>query len=553
MRIFPSFTLSLLALFIPFICVAEETNAPLNANLNPTLDPNLACIKIKTIEISSNEPFSRSRNRYARFITDALHYKTRDRVIKKELLFHSGECLVVSKLEETERNLRAMDIFSRATIRYDVDEQDNTATVQVETEDLFTFRFEVSASQAGGVGKTRFSVGDKNLLGLNKSLHYSHIAYTGEDSFDRYAYRDSRFLNRYLFQGLYTKEDGKKLEYYTLDKPFRTLSDSSAYGVLYMRSNLDAKYALDGGVSIDLPRFYESTAVSHAWQVGNEVRSRVIQLRLARANERFLDDLGTTGIGLPEPVETVDLNLGFQFKNRTKFLKLHNVDSLLVVEDIELARGFELGIGAQDRDDSYGQNVQPKIRVSFFDSEFIGNKFLQSLKLGGLVRIYNEKIRERIFSGFYHGYYFIGGDQSLVGGFTYQYRDANDAFILPLTLGGDVGLRGFDAGEFAGNKTALINFEYRGPCLYKHVSGAVCPTFFVDAGNAWDRGDTTYIEDLHINAGLGFRVGIPSLFGKSVFRIDFAAPIRSGKASVTAVLGQVFEYDRFPESQLESF
>lgn len=542
---FATFVFCLVSVFSPLVSVAEPTNAIANTSA--------ACNKIDSIEIESNEPFSKSGNRYAKAVTDFLHYKTRDHVIKKELLFRTGECLDVSKLEETERNLRAMNIFSRASVQYELDEQTHLAKVRVVTEDQFTFRFEISASQAGGVGKNRFSIGDKNMLGLNKELHYSHSSYTDDASVDRYVYKDSRFFKRYAFQGTYSSEDGKTMEYYSIEKPFRTLSDANSYGLSSTSSDLNVKYSLDGGESVSLPRFFESASVFHSWQLGDEVKSRILRLQLSRTNESFFDDQDTGGVDVPERVELVDLDLGFQFKNRTQFLKLKNVDSILVDEDIELARGFELGLGAQDRQDAFSKNTHPKLSLALSDTEFFANKYLQSFKLEGKIRSHDGEIKDREINAFYHGYYFIGGDQSLVGGLTYQYRKALDAFVLPYTLGGDMGLRGFDAGEFTGNKKALINFEYRGHCLYKSHSGAVCPTFFVDAGNAWKRDEPARFEGMHVNAGFGFRIGIPALLGHNVLRIDFAAPIHSGKASVTAVVGQVFEYDTITESQVKSF
>jgi len=83
--------------------------------------------------------------------------------------------------------------------------------------------------------------------------------------------------------------------------------------------------------------------------------------------------------------------------------------------------------------------------------------------------------------------------------------------------GGSTSIRGYEKGEFEGNRMVQLNSEYRFPITEKYWGGVL----FLDGGNAWKKGDSLNIGDINWSAGLGLRLFIKKLV-KGVGRMDIA-------------------------------
>jgi len=115
-------------------------------------------------------------------------------------------------------------------------------------------------------------------------------------------------------------------------------------------------------------------------------------------------------------------------------------------------------------------------------------------------------------------------------------------------MGGDVGLRGYKAGSFTGNKSLLFNFELRHRFSFTWEKVAIGQAFFVDSGYAWKRDDDVQLDDLKFNVGWGLRFDIPSIFGKDILRFDIAVPVETGDVLISIISGPVFRYDKLTEN-----
>jgi len=71
-------------------------------------------------------------------------------------------------------------------------------------------------------------------------------------------------------------------------------------------------------------------------------------------------------------------------------------------------------------------------------------------------------------------------------------------------VGGMNTVRGYDFGEFSGDKSLVFNAEYRLP-----LSDNFQAVLFVDWGNAWDIGETIDVFDLKFGKGIGIRFNTP--------------------------------------------
>jgi outer membrane translocation and assembly module TamA len=80
-----------------------------------------------------------------------------------------------------------------------------------------------------------------------------------------------------------------------------------------------------------------------------------------------------------------------------------------------------------------------------------------------------------------------------------------------------------------------INSEYRFPITDRYWGGAI----FVDTGNAWEKGTTTSIDDLHWGAGLGLRLFIKRLVN-GIGRLDVAYNFSDDEVEAYLGLGHTF-------------
>lgn len=96
-------------------------------------------------------------------------------------------------------------------------------------------------------------------------------------------------------------------------------------------------------------------------------------------------------------------------------------------------------------------------------------------------------------------------------------------------VGGSETVRGYRYGEFIGEKSLMVNGEYRFPVM-KAIHGVV----FVDTGNAWERSGSMRLSDMHTGYGLGVRLDTPI----GVIRIDYGIGDEGGRTYFS--LGQTF-------------
>src|SRR5712672_4283357 len=95
---------------------------------------------------------------------NAMHIRTRAAVVRRQLLFKPGERVSVRVIEETERLMRSNRIFYDVSI-VPVGYRDGVLDIEVKTRDTWTLQPGASASRAGGVNKTGFTLRDTNAFG----------------------------------------------------------------------------------------------------------------------------------------------------------------------------------------------------------------------------------------------------------------------------------------------------------------------------------------------------------------------------------------------------
>ena len=102
-------------------------------------------------------------------LANRLHVRTRESVIRRELLFEEGDCLDPFLLAESERLLRGYGFLSRAEITA-LPRGDGIHDVIVDTQDDWSTRVDLRLRVDEGLRLEGVSLNEENLLGTGQRL-----------------------------------------------------------------------------------------------------------------------------------------------------------------------------------------------------------------------------------------------------------------------------------------------------------------------------------------------------------------------------------------------
>jgi hypothetical protein len=119
-----------------------------------------------TTELAPGTPFL-----WAYHLANALHIRTREDFIRKEILFQTGDCLDPLRLSESERLLRGYRFIAKADV-FALLQPDGTQHVVVDTQDEWTTKIDVGFRMDDGPKFTGFRIAEENFLGRGVLLGF---------------------------------------------------------------------------------------------------------------------------------------------------------------------------------------------------------------------------------------------------------------------------------------------------------------------------------------------------------------------------------------------
>ncbi|MBI3082361.1 MAG: hypothetical protein HYY94_05555, partial [Gemmatimonadetes bacterium] len=198
--------------------------------LVPSLTPALRAQTsvIDTIVVITHDVFdaAEARRNTAFAIANAIRFKTRPQIVRRELLFRAGQPYDSARVAETARNLRRLGLFRDVTI--DTTRRDGRLAAVVETRDGWTTELQLNGRSTGGEFTWSVGLEERNFLGVAAAVgtQYRHDA-------DRTAWtlltRWNRVLaSRLLVAGSYDDRSDGRLGGWAVGFPFRAFGDRSA-------------------------------------------------------------------------------------------------------------------------------------------------------------------------------------------------------------------------------------------------------------------------------------------------------------------------------------
>ncbi|WP_455203852.1 POTRA domain-containing protein, partial [Kaarinaea lacus] len=301
----------------------------------------------------------RRENKSLYRLANKIHIRTRDYVIREQLLFRPGDLYSKRLLEETERILRNnIYLYDAAVrpIRYDA----NKVDIEVTTRDVWTLTGGVSFSSKGGDESYGFDIEEKNFIGLGKTVkvRYSSDEFRTEQGFE---YHDPHMgHNRYQMTLAYSDNSDGDAKRFDFSRPFYSLDTRMAGGLSAYTFNRIENYYESGAIKDKYRQQSEYYNISFGLSRG------LINRYTGRWNVGYTVDINKfSAIGETQDLDRVPENRKTAYPWLSysgivnRFIKTKRVDNIQRTEDINLGGVYDLQLGWSDEE--FGADINALI------------------------------------------------------------------------------------------------------------------------------------------------------------------------------------------------
>ncbi|TDI47099.1 MAG: hypothetical protein E2P02_03695 [Acidobacteria bacterium] len=472
---------------------------------------------IATIEIYVEDVFEdngRTSDVWPYRAANRLHIKTRESIIRQELLFAVGDSLDMEAVAQTERNLRALPFLRRAEIE-SIPLADGRVLLRVTTSDAWSTLPEFRVAKVGNEWVWAAGASETNLFGLGKQLRLLYDSGLDRDKTFVF-YRDprtfgSRVTSRVL---LSSASDGHRVNL-SATRPFFSIGTLWSFHAAFEDfDRLDPLF--QDGERIAQLRHYSRRGEFHAARALKRNPTNAVRLHLAYVSSE--DDIaegenvrrfGLLQVGVSSVVH--------------RFLKLTHIHQFERIEDFNLGNVASAFFGIS----TPALGGEDLTSYSFFLGERRGLKLPGvGFVLGDIswrARYRNDRIENGILHARANVVQKLSLRKLILAKADFLYGTELDPEVQ-FRLGAESGLRGYPVRQFNGNRSLLISLEGRwfltdniGQLVSVGIAG------FFDSGFAWPRGQPMRLSDMHSDIGLSLLLGANRVSASTPgIRIDFA-------------------------------
>lgn len=514
--------------------------APLGASAgeppdSKTLEQDAASIGEITLEKSTVFDLSNpAENNWLYRLANRLHIVTQDKVIRKQMLFQSGDAYSKRLVDESERILRQNRYFFDAEIK-PVRYHDGIVDVVVMTRDVWTLSPDISVSRSGGENRTKIGLEETNLLGRGQLLRVARI-----ENVDRTS-RSFEFGDRHLgkswvsaFLKIADNSDGKS-NLLSVIRPFYALDTRwSAGGWLVDDDRRSALYVL-GEEAAEYQHKRDYVSAFGGWSKGLQNDwVRRWTAGIVHDDNRFSPVVTPTlPAVIPEDRRLVYPFIGLEVVEN-EFETSRNRDQIGKTEDFFMGSRLSASLGwsdeslGADRDAliysarasrGFGSLEESALFLSASVDGRLESGHAVNATVNANVRYYRTQSKKRLF---------------------FATLSATEGHALdldnPVQIGGDSGLRGYPLRYQSGDSKMLVTVEQRYftdwyPFRLVRIGGAV----FADAGRVWGQNPLGaeqfgWLSDV----GFGLRFAPTRGGAGKMIHLDIAFPL-GGDDSIDSV------------------
>lgn len=489
---------------------------------------------IRSIKITRHNVFPEidSRPGVLYKLANKLHVVTRENIIQDDLLFNEGDVFDPDLLEESERKLRRRPYLGEVEI---VAHHVGTDSVDVEVVTQDQWSTLTSAIIEGGGGRTTLggALEEFNLLGYGKKV-FAEVKHEPEGTGFTFRAEDPQlFGSRWTTSGAFSSTPFNKLYSVQLVRPFYSLDTKWAGGFSFSNSEETIRlFESSTEVSrLDFQGKGFQTFGARAW--GARYKKTRLQIAYTFEERDFSEIAGQTFTTVPEDELIHRLTASLRFEGLT-FVEDKRIDNFVVTEDITLGNITQISLGRTGL--PFPKGVRRfELRLSRSGAYKISEKQYVFVT-AGFRTLFDKDTISSVSLRYYNK---MLPSQTLAINFRMDYA-SNLEESTQFLLGGDSGLRGFEARAFTGTRRIIFNLENRIFTNLNILTVALGAVAFFDAGNVWEESEKIDLSRLNSSVGLGLRLGYTKSPNSRVGRIDFGWPLNKKGFEISIGIGQQF-------------
>ncbi len=481
------------------------------------------------------------------------HSRTRNYVIRRELLLEPGQRYRQDLADETGRNLRVITQFSLVLVFAVRGTAPNRVRLVVATKDVWSLRLNTDfrLTPGGGVEYLVLQPSEVNLFGthhaaaVNLLIQPETLAVGARYTIPRVG--GSRLLLKTDANIVFNRETGQSegsFGTFNYGQPlYSTRAPWSYLAQVGWRYEIDRRYVGGKVALFDAPSTEAEDGIPFRYRADVQAGSYAVVRSFGtntkhdftmgiEANRRVYrpDDLSSYDPAaakefLAYALPRSDTRLGPFVQMRaykTKFMRVMDLNTLGLQEDVRV--GHDMYV-----------RMYPVFRAIGSSRDFFGSMLSASYTVAhgdGLTRVYAEGIveaeRDRIADASIEAGARVHSPRTGIGRLVFDGR----VFFRPRnymnrrsSLGGDTRLRGYKTKQFIGTDVVSCNVEFRTRSIdiLSVQTGAVA---FWDAGDAFDGWKEMRIKH---GVGVGLRAVFPQ-FSRGVWRVDWGIPLTRSAA-----------------------
>lgn len=480
-------------------------------------------LKVGAITIESLNVFSpaEAARGWLYRAADAVHIVTRTSVIRKFLLFRTGDPYDPAILAETERNLRGLGFIKFASV-LPGKPHDGVVDVAVVTQDAWTTEPGVSFGRRGGVTTYGFELTEKDFLGSGRQIAFSYDK--GTERTDRlFEYNDPYIFGPYWKGDLiYGKNSDGEQARAEVSRPFYSYLSTWATSAIFDRVRQNDRLYADGEISERFQQTHREILASYGKAIeATERRARRVTAGYREVQDDFAVLPDRPADLLPDPRHFRYLFLQYEDAG-SNFLKLNYVNRDVRYEDFNLAPRVLLRAAVSPS--FFGvRRTSGFARGEFQDGWRLAEESFLQAALSYEAR-WESGVKNGILTGVVRYVHKFGTPllQTLVSRLEYDQGWHLDR-EFQLFADGSTGLRAYRLHAFDGDRTLVWNIEHRifsGREILQLFSPGLA--IFFDTGAAELPGRPLKISSFKSDIGVGLRIGISRASTNNTLRIDAA-------------------------------
>ena len=476
-------------------------------------------------------------------LANRLHMRTKETVVRRELLLKPQESYDSALAEETERNLRSLGLFGSVSVAPHY-ASDSAVDLLVETSDQWSTEGTFSFGGGGDAYQFSFGLEEKNVLGGGQRLE---LLYEESDLQvgRRASFYERKFLSKpfSFFLAGERRSDG---DYYLIEAAHPLYSSKDRWGAsLQLFSFSDRLRFFERGQ--EMFSFQQKTKEARistlrswgkAFKTNVSIGCLIIQNRLEGQAADFLYVRAQYGYAFPEERVHAFMTGLALFANR--FSEEAYLNYFGNIEDVRLGEDVNLEYVLAPK--FLGSSLtRYELVLSVGTTRKAGSHFLR-FSTGNRTTFLSDGWEGMFWQGGARYYWRWGSRQTAAFRFDLSAIRGISRYG-PFLLGSESGLRGYEARSFSGSRRVLGTIEQRifGPHLFSlfGLGGA----FFLDFGDAWKSGKDFRLSALKSDWGIGLRIGLLRSSQFRVLRLDWARPFGPGGWIFSFGTGMSFNFE----------